>query len=166
MFPKNKFKYNKRMKPNRENQDTWLQEEIEREARVSAWDFDEGKKVRDWHEENCDRREIEKYHSDFEHFEGDFKKPVKKTGGSGAFMFSFFMAVVNIICFSTGFVFYRPEITYAVWSFLLVNPGIFIVALVSRNKGNLTSSAYWKFVAMFNVYVIYDTISKLIERIN
>lgn len=161
-----KLKYNKRMKPNRENKDTWLQEEIEREARVSAWDFDEGKKIRDWHEENCDRHKVEEYHNEYEHLEGDFKKPEKNKGGSGAFMFSFFMAIFNVMSLATGFVFYRPAIQYAIWSFILVNPGFIIVGLLSRNKQNLATSAYWKFVAMFNVYVIYDTISRLIESLN
>lgn len=36
------------------NSDDWLRKEIEREKRVSAWDFDEGHKVRYEHEENCD----------------------------------------------------------------------------------------------------------------
>ncbi|MBR3251270.1 MAG: hypothetical protein IKF80_06140 [Erysipelotrichaceae bacterium] len=38
------------------NSDDWLKKEIEREKRVSAWDFDEGHKVRYEHEENCDAR--------------------------------------------------------------------------------------------------------------
>lgn len=38
------------------NSDDWLKKEIEREKRVSAWDFDDGRKVRYEHEENCDAR--------------------------------------------------------------------------------------------------------------
>ncbi|MBO7698290.1 MAG: hypothetical protein J6S38_04545 [Erysipelotrichaceae bacterium] len=38
------------------NSDDWLKKEIEREKRVSAWDFDEGRRVRSEHEEDCDVR--------------------------------------------------------------------------------------------------------------
>ena len=39
------------------NSDDWLRKEIEREKRVSAWDFDEGRRVRNEHAENCDARD-------------------------------------------------------------------------------------------------------------
>ena len=38
------------------NSDDWLKKEIEREKRVSAWDFDDARKARYEHEENCDAR--------------------------------------------------------------------------------------------------------------
>ena len=44
------------------NQDDWLLKEIEREKRVSAWDFDEGKRIREEHEENCDVKEGAQMH--------------------------------------------------------------------------------------------------------
>ena len=38
------------------NSDDWLKKEIEREKRVSAWDFDEGRKIRNEHADDCDVR--------------------------------------------------------------------------------------------------------------
>ena len=40
----------------------WLAQEIKREKRVSPWDFDEGKKVRNEHEENCEKEEVAEEH--------------------------------------------------------------------------------------------------------
>ena len=48
------------------NQDDWLLKEIEREKKVSAWDFDEGKRIREEHEEHCDVKEGAEMH-EFRH---------------------------------------------------------------------------------------------------
>lgn len=42
--------------------DDWLAKERKYEATVSAWDLDEGKKLRAEHEEDCEAREIKRSH--------------------------------------------------------------------------------------------------------
>ena len=42
--------------------DDWLAKERKYEATISAWDLDEGKKLRAEHEEDCEAREIKRSH--------------------------------------------------------------------------------------------------------
>lgn len=42
--------------------DDWLATERKRENLVSAWDFDEGKKLKEFHEENCEAKYIKEKH--------------------------------------------------------------------------------------------------------
>lgn len=42
--------------------DDWLAKERQEENKVSAWDFDEGKKIKEYHEKNCEAREIKERH--------------------------------------------------------------------------------------------------------
>lgn len=42
--------------------DDWLAKERKYESTVSAWDLDEGKKLRAEHEEDCEAREIKRSH--------------------------------------------------------------------------------------------------------
>ena len=42
--------------------DNWLEKERIRESRVSAWDFDDGKKLRNDHADNCDVELLAKQH--------------------------------------------------------------------------------------------------------
>lgn len=42
--------------------DDWLAKERKYEATVSAWDLDEGKKLRAEHEDDCEAREIKRSH--------------------------------------------------------------------------------------------------------
>lgn len=46
------------------NTDDWLAEQIKRESRISAWDFDEGKRVRSEHEQDCDARAVALEHAE------------------------------------------------------------------------------------------------------
>lgn len=55
------------------NNDDWLKKEIEREKRISAWDFDEGKKVRNEHELDCDVKANAMEHR----FEHERRRPVE-----------------------------------------------------------------------------------------
>ncbi|MBR4929041.1 MAG: hypothetical protein IKZ63_06000 [Oscillospiraceae bacterium] len=43
--------------------DDWLASEIRRESRISAWDMDGGRILREEHEENCDARELRTEHA-------------------------------------------------------------------------------------------------------
>ena len=42
--------------------DDWLAKQRKEESRVSAWDFDEGIKVRNDHQDNCEARQIKAEH--------------------------------------------------------------------------------------------------------
>ena len=42
--------------------DDWLAKQRKEESRVSAWDFDEGIKVRNEHQDNCEARQIKTEH--------------------------------------------------------------------------------------------------------
>ena len=42
--------------------DDWLAKQRKEESRVSAWDFDEGIKVRSEHQDNCEARQIKSEH--------------------------------------------------------------------------------------------------------
>ena len=42
--------------------DNWLEKERLRESKISAWDFDEGKKIRNEHAQKCDVKEIADRH--------------------------------------------------------------------------------------------------------
>lgn len=43
--------------------DNWLEEELRRESRISAWDMDGGRQLRLEHEENCDARNLAAEHA-------------------------------------------------------------------------------------------------------
>ena len=42
--------------------DNWLQKERIRESKISAWDFDDGSKLRNEHADNCDVKDVAKEH--------------------------------------------------------------------------------------------------------
>ena len=42
--------------------DDWLAKERKEESRVSAWDFDEGRRIKEFHENNCEAKEIKERH--------------------------------------------------------------------------------------------------------
>lgn len=43
--------------------DDWLAKERKEESKVSAWDFDEGRRIKEYHEDHCDAREIKDTHA-------------------------------------------------------------------------------------------------------
>ena len=47
----------------KEIRDDWLYQEIKRESKFSAWDFDEGSKVKRAHEEHCAAENVRKEHA-------------------------------------------------------------------------------------------------------
>lgn len=44
--------------------DDWLYQEIKRESKISVWDFDEGNKIKQAHEEHCAREKVRKEHEE------------------------------------------------------------------------------------------------------
>ncbi|MBR4461031.1 MAG: hypothetical protein IKS51_00345 [Erysipelotrichaceae bacterium] len=72
--------------------DNWYAEEKERESRISAWDFDEGKNLREQHEKNCDAKGLALEHRT-EH-QNRSKKRQRSNGTSDPFF------VIDLILFS------------------------------------------------------------------
>lgn len=122
-------------------QDDWLKKELERESRVSFWDLDEGKKVREEHAENCDAEELaESHHQKHLRYQSaDALKQVSRglgnrsrTTGSdvtcfiAAFLMIFVLTGLNTYLFHTAFV--LPTVIL----FLGINPGIFVWLLLFR----------------------------------
>ena len=156
--------------------DNWLQEEIERESRISAWDFDEGKKLRLEHEENCDARFEEEYHhsrhsnlnettlnSDLQ---GEDHRKIDTEQLSGNTLVS----KLFTFCFISVFVLmFTGADTYAILAFLGVNPGIFIMLLFTKGKPfRKETLPYWLLLALYDaamivrkIYLLFDyTVSR------
>ena len=109
----------------------WLSRERAREKRVSAWDFDEGRKVRNEHEENCDVENVARTHHQ-EHLleDGVNRNSIRQMNGSDTssavkwFLMDFVMLFVLIFLNANlGRLAFPPA---AIVLFLGINPGIFI----------------------------------------
>ena len=122
-------------------QDDWLKKELEREKRVSFWDLDEGKKLREEHAEDCDMKELADSHHQkhLKYQSEDSLKQVSRGLGSrkrttsldvtcfiAAFLMIFVLTGLNTYLFRTAF--FLPTIIL----FLGINPGIFVWLLLFR----------------------------------
>ena len=122
-------------------QDDWLKKELEREKRVSFWDLDEGKKLREEHADNCDVQELaDSHHQKHLRYQSeDSLKQVSRGLGNRnritgkdvvcfilAFLMIFVLTGLNTYLFRTAFV--LPMLIL----FLGINPGIFIWLLLFR----------------------------------
>ena len=122
-------------------QDDWLKKELEREKRVSFWDLDEGKKLREEHAENCDVKELADSHHQkhLKYQSEDSLKQVSRGLGSrkrttsldvtcfiAAFLMIFVLTGLNTYLFRTPFVLPTAIL------FLGINPGIFLWLLLFR----------------------------------
>ena len=122
-------------------QDDWLKKELEREKRVSFWDLDEGKKLREEHAENCDVQELaDSHHQKHLRYQSeDSLKQVSRGLGSRnrttsldvtcfivAFLMIFVLTGLNTYLFRTAMVLPTAIL------FLGINPGIFIWLLLFK----------------------------------
>ena len=122
-------------------QDDWLKKELEREKRVSFWDLDEGKKLREEHAENCDVKDLaDSHHQKHLRYQSEdsLKQVSRGLGGRNrttsldvtcfvaAFLMIFVLTGLNTYLFRTAMV--LPTIIL----FLGINPGIFIWLLLFR----------------------------------
>lgn len=129
-----------------EQKDDWLEKERLRESRISAWDFDEGKKLRSQHEDDCDRQANAAFHE--KRHQKRMKVDLAATGErSNSLAGDILWLVIDIILlFFTiffaslnfrGVGFYiAPAVL-----FLGINPGIFFWIFVRRR---FAPAAYWK----------------------
>lgn len=74
--------------------DDWLAKQRKSENRVSAWDFDEGKRIKEVHEENCEAKEIKERH---ERIHSGQLRPRRKSGGSTFAIIVIVMIAVELI---------------------------------------------------------------------
>ena len=122
-------------------QDDWLKKELEREKRVSFWDLDEGKMVRDEHAENCDVQQLaDSHHRKHVRYQTNrqLTQVSRNLGSRGrttgvdilcfilAFLMIFILTGLNTYLFQTPF-----GLPVGIL-FLGINPGIFIWLLLFK----------------------------------
>ena len=134
--------------------DNWLQEELKREGRISAWDFDEGKEVRAEHALDCDVRNVAREHH-FDHVTGRDALADKNKGSDFTWLIITMVLIVvsvwiNIALDVNNFV--APVIL-----FLAVNPGIFLWLFVMKK---FPTAGYFKLAVLiaivFEIVAIYS----------
>ena len=124
----------------------WLEQERKRESRISAWDFDDAKKLRYQHEEDCDVKDNAQYHANKHSRRKDYSaRAIENDNKASAGMW----LVLDIILL----LFYIFMITIAddfstslfvvamLILFLGINPGIFIWLGV---KKRMPSANYYR----------------------
>ena len=150
------------MKPHRsqlESGDNWLQKEIERESRISAWDLDDGRKVREEHNENCDARDAAEFHEQRHRrrsridYDATGGNEGPKRGPSAWFfidmIFLFVLIFVRIIAPYNLPTHFAPAIIL----FLGINPGIFIWLFAAKK---FPPENYWK--ALFVIVLLLELV--------
>ncbi|MBQ3295606.1 MAG: hypothetical protein IJH00_03880 [Erysipelotrichaceae bacterium] len=129
------------------NSDDWLKKEIEREKRVSAWDFDEGKRVRNEHAEDCDARN-NAFEHEIRHSRRRSVEPGRienNPGRSNPVWFALdIVLLVGLIVFhaylGNMFYFSQPSMAIFFLSFMLFNPAVIIFCVL---KKRLMPSIYY-----------------------
>ena len=74
--------------------DDWLAKQRNIENKTSAWDIDEGKRIKEIHEENCEAKEIKERH---EKIHSGQIRPRKKNGASIFLIVIIIMAAADMI---------------------------------------------------------------------
>ena len=64
--------------------DDWLAKQRKRENKISAWDFDEGMKIKEYHKDHCEAKEIKEKHEMIH--SGQTKLKSKKQKNSSPFL--------------------------------------------------------------------------------
>ena len=120
--------------------DNWLEEELRREARISAWDFDEGSHVRAEHALDCEReKEAVVHHID--HVTGRDKLVGRNGGKDFTWMIITIFAIILVVYFNL----WARLDNYAapVILFLSINPGIFLWLFILKK---FPTAAYFRTV--------------------
>ncbi|MBQ6559765.1 MAG: hypothetical protein IJL85_02945 [Erysipelotrichaceae bacterium] len=113
--------------------DDWLKKERARESRISAWDFDDARKLRQEHEDDCDAKDVAQTHR-VRHARSNMMNDhtLSRINGSSTtandivwfiidFIALFILIFLNTMMFR-HWQFYWPIIIL----FLGINPGIFV----------------------------------------
>ena len=135
--------------------DDWLAKEKAYEARISAWDLDEGKRVRFEHEEHCDVRDNAEMHAS--RHQKRQKINYDATGGnekpqsSGSKWFAADLILLFGLIFMTISQ-VNPIQHYIATAvvFLSINPGLFIWGLLGKK---FPPKFYWVIVFIITVAI-------------
>lgn len=84
----------------KEIRDDWLFKEIQRESKISVWNFDEGKTIKEQHEQHCERKANANEHEQI-HKKSIALNNESKVAVIVAIMFVFVTAFVIITIFSS-----------------------------------------------------------------
>ena len=111
--------------------DDWLAKERKEEDKVSAWDFDEGKKIKEFHADNCEAKEIKETH---ERIHAKMVTPRQipsrnKASASGLFSIIFIIIGFNIV----SSIFFEEELPFM--APLIIFVFIMIIISISKTKG-------------------------------
>lgn len=134
--------------------DDWLAKEKAYEARISAWDLDEGKKVRYEHEEHCDVRENAEFHTvrhqKRQKINYDATGGNEKPQSSISMWFVADIILLFVLVFITTSFFESTPLNMAalVVVFLSINPGLFIWYLLGKR---FPPKFYWVMVFIIAV---------------
>ena len=138
-----------------EQRDDWLERERRREARVSVWDLDEGKKLRAEHEEDCERESAAEYHhqrhlnrSSVDYSATGEKPRTQPASVVWMVIDIFFLVFLSVL---TSFRPVRYGFIPLVFLFLGINPGIFVWLGI---KKRFPPAGYWRL--LFNVTLIIE----------
>ena len=137
--------------------DNWLQEELKREERISAWDFDEGKEVRAEHALDCDVRKVADEHH-FDHVRGRDALADRNKGSD----FTWLIITMALIVLSVwiNIALNLDNFLAPVVLFLAVNPGIFLWLFVMKK---FPSAGYFK-LAVF-IAIILEIVAIYSDRV-
>ena len=123
------------------NQDNWLQQELEREKRVSFWDLDEGKKLREEHVEDCEVKEMADSHhrrhvrSQSENSLRQVSRDLgsrRRTTGLDVTWFILAFLMIFVLTGLNTYLFHSPFFLPTIILFLGINPGIFVWLLLFK----------------------------------
>ena len=116
--------------------DDWLAKQKKAESKVSAWDFDEGKRVKNEHEENCEAKEIKETH---ERRHAAYKRMSRQQGNSNTLKVALGVELTIALIIMIGFLVVGiitglvpgPEIIMGLTPLLIV---IIVLLLIVRRK--------------------------------
>ena len=139
-----------------ESRDNWLEKERQRESRISAWDLDEGKRIREEHEDNCEVKETAALHE--RRHQRRTKIDYEATGGNErpqnapSSWFFIDLILLFVVIFIRIVMPYNLPVHFAgaIVLFLGINPGIFLWLFLGKR---FPPKGYWKFLFLLTIFI-------------
>ena len=123
----------------KEFKDDWLAKEIVRESKVSAWDFDEGKRVKKEHADHCDAEIVANEH----HTEHVNRNRVARVANANTKKADVLVLFCVMFVFTCAFI---------------------IIVFAGINSINITGSFDWFGIMPVFVFVFIAVISSIIKK--
>ena len=139
-----------------ESRDNWLEKERQRESRISAWDMDEGKKVRNEHADNCDVKETaalhERRHQRRMMIDYDATGGNERPNNAPSSWFFIDLVLLFVLIMLRIIMPYNLPVHYAgiIFLFLGINPGIFFWLFIGKK---FPPKGYWKFLFILTILI-------------